>query len=80
MKIPTRKNKSADVEAFIARGAEESPEADETAREKRVPITLRMPASLLDKIDRARARLPHKPDRTAWILEAIAARLPAAED
>jgi hypothetical protein len=71
----TRKPKQpqVDVDALIERGG--SPPSPTTNNNQRMNVQLRLPRTLVDRIDAARQRRAVPVPRHTWILEAIHERL-----
>jgi hypothetical protein len=71
-----RAGKSEMSEAEIARRIDQGsgePAADR--KEKRVGVMLRLPQETVAEIDEALSRLPVRPTRHAWLLQAIEEKL-----
>lgn len=64
-----------DVEALINKGGSVATTAKPEAEDVPVPITLRIPAQLLTKIDATLTSRPIKKPRHTWLLEAIVEKL-----
>jgi hypothetical protein len=66
---------SVDINALIHKGGSVTGEGTSSGRQKLVPVMLRLPPSMLEKVDAAvHARVVPTP-RTTWIMEAIAEKL-----
>ena len=64
-----------DIDALIHKGGSVAGEGTSTGRQKLMPVMLRLPPAMLEKVDTAvQARVVPTP-RTTWIMEAIAEKL-----
>lgn len=60
-----------DIDAVINRGGSSAASQEENQEKERI-FNLRVPESLVEKVDALRKRRPGKISRNTWILEAIA--------
>lgn len=73
---PNRTSERAvDVEALINRGGSAGRTAPEESQAKAAAILLRIPADMLERLDRVLKGRPVKLPRHTWILEAIHEKL-----
>lgn len=64
-----------DIDALIHKGGSVAGEGATHGRQKLMPVMLRLPPAMLEKVDAAvQARVVPTP-RTTWIMEAIAEKL-----
>ena len=64
-----------DVDALIHKGGSVAGEGPSTNRQKLVPVMLRLPTSMLAKVDATVQARVVPTARTTWIMEAIAEKL-----
>ena len=67
------------IEALIDKGGSVSPGRQERPQSKPQLVQLRLPRTLVQRIDRARKRRLVAPSRHAWLLEALLEKLEAEE-
>jgi hypothetical protein len=66
---------SVDIEALIRKGGSVAGEEGSAARLKLAPVVLRLPPTMLAKVDAAVQTRVVPTARTTWIMEAIAEKL-----
>ena len=80
---PKQASSSVDVEALISRGGSvavgEQVEAPSSPGRPTATVNLRIPAPIIERLDRALETLPLKKPRHAWLLEAILEKLEREE-
>ena len=74
-KMSTTDSAAVDVDALIHKGGSVAGEGASSNRQKLVPVMLRLPPNLLERVDASvQTRVVPTP-RTTWIMEAIAEKL-----
>jgi len=74
-KPSTLQGQNVDIDALIHKGGSVAGEGTSTSRQKLMPVMLRLPPAMLEKVDAAvQSRVVPTP-RTTWIMEAIAEKL-----
>lgn len=74
-KPSTPQGQNVDIDALIHKGGSVAGEGATPGRQKLMPVMLRLPPAMLEKVDAAvQARVVPTP-RTTWIMEAIAEKL-----
>ena len=66
---------SVDVEALINKGGSVAGGDNDTGEKSSVPVILRVPQTLLTRIDEAVAARPIRTPRHTWMLEAVLEKL-----
>ena len=69
------KDSSVDVDALIHKGGSVAGEGGVTSKQKLIPVMLRLPPVMLEKVDASVQARVVPTARTTWIMEAIAEKL-----
>jgi hypothetical protein len=72
---PASEGSSVDIDALIHKGGSVAGEGASSSRQKLMPVMLRLPPSMLEKVDAAVQTRVVPTARTTWIMEAIAEKL-----
>ncbi|MCB2009555.1 MAG: hypothetical protein KDF64_02925 [Geminicoccaceae bacterium] len=66
---------SVDIDALIHKGGSVAGEGSSTGKQKLIPVMLRLPPAMLEKVDASVQTRVVPTARTTWIMEAIAEKL-----
>jgi len=64
-----------DIDALIHKGGSVAGEGDSTGKHKLIPVMLRLPPAMLEKVDASVQARVVPTARTTWIMEAIVEKL-----
>lgn len=64
-----------DIDALIHKGGSVAGEGSTTGKQKLIPVMLRLPPAMLEKVDASVQARVVPTARTTWIMEAIAEKL-----
>jgi hypothetical protein len=74
-KLTTAESTAVDINALIHKGGSVAGEGGAHGRQKLMPVMLRLPPAMLEKVDTAVQARVVPTARTTWIMEAIAEKL-----